>query len=137
MPTEVQYEIIGDLRLKSRQTSWKRLEQMMRQAPTAYDFSQAQIKHLVQRNDLTQKLLNVTNYVSSSGKAMQVMPIRVAGERSREYVLLKNQDASGGWKLGVMDGTKQQPVDVEQTSDVTSVSSESDDDVFEEVRIPK
>ncbi|KAG9037849.1 DNA repair protein rad2 [Tulasnella sp. JGI-2019a] len=35
LPTEVQYEIIGDLRLKSRQTSHKRLQTMLRTADPA------------------------------------------------------------------------------------------------------
>ena len=39
LPTEVQYEIIGDMRLKSRQTSYKRLQKMLRNARTPLDFS--------------------------------------------------------------------------------------------------
>ncbi len=49
LPTEVQYEIIGDLRLKSRQTSHKRLEAMLKISKSALDFSKAQILNLKQR----------------------------------------------------------------------------------------
>jgi DNA excision repair protein ERCC-5 len=57
LPTEVQYEIVGDLCLKSRQTSYKRLQNMLKKAHTPLDFSKEQIKNLKQRNALTQQLL--------------------------------------------------------------------------------
>jgi DNA excision repair protein ERCC-5 len=38
LPTEVQYEIIGDLHLKSRQTSYRRLQSMLKNALTPLDF---------------------------------------------------------------------------------------------------
>ena len=66
LPTEVQYEIIGDLRLKSRQTSFKRLQNMLKNSETPLDFSKEQIKGLKERNRLTQKLLTTTDTI---GKA--------------------------------------------------------------------
>ncbi|CAK9782601.1 unnamed protein product [Cutaneotrichosporon oleaginosum] len=111
LPTEVQYEIIGDLRVRSRQQSHARLTAMLKNAPTALDFSKAQIKHLSQRNALTQQLLTVTDSV---GKAHLTIPVRVASERSREYVLVKrSQDEGGGWALGIRDGTKDKPIELE------------------------
>ena len=86
LPTEVQYEIIGDLRIRSRKQSHRRLADMLRAAPTALDFSMAQIKHLSQRNALTQQLLEVTDMV---GHAHLTIPVRIAAERNREYVLVK------------------------------------------------
>jgi DNA excision repair protein ERCC-5 len=53
LPTEVQYEIVGDLRLKSRQTSYKRLQNMLKKAPRPSDFSKEHIGNLQQRNVLT------------------------------------------------------------------------------------
>lgn len=127
LPTEVQYEIIGDLRVRSRQPSGKRLTDMLSRAPTALDFSKAQIKHLSQRNDLTQKLLTVTDSV---GKAHLTIPVRVASERNKQYVLVKRgEDEGGGWALGIRDGTEEKPIELEPPSKpiVASDSDDSDD----------
>lgn len=114
LPTEAQYEIIGDLRLRSRQQSHKRLASMLSKAPTPLDFSKAQIANLSQRNVLTQRLLTVTDTIGNSN--LQI-PIRVASERSREYVLVRNSEADGGgWVLGVRDqGTSNAPIVVEES----------------------
>ncbi|KAG6900803.1 hypothetical protein C0993_000122 [Termitomyces sp. T159_Od127] len=125
LPTEVQYEIVGDLRLKSRQTSYARLQKMLRNAPTPMDFSKQQIKNLQQRNALTQQLLVTTD---SIGSAHISIPIRIASERNKEYVLMKNEGESGGWILGIRDdGTKQKPIEIDQDNPV----DDSDDDMEE------
>lgn len=148
LSTQVQYEILGDLRLKSRQANFRRVEQM-RQAATALDFSRAQIKHLMQRNDLTQKLLSVTDDIS---RAHIKIPIRIASERNKHYVLVKNdaKDGSGGWVLGVRDPVKPPPtqtsspnthkgktvkIDVSD-SDTEDSKSITDEGEFEEVYAP-
>ncbi|WVF71391.1 hypothetical protein IAT40_006195 [Kwoniella sp. CBS 6097] len=136
LPTEVQYEIIGDLRSRSRQQSHRRLTDMLRAAPTALDFSMAQIKHLSQRNALTQQLLTVTDMV---GKAHLTIPVRIAAERNREYVLVKKgEDEGGGWVLGIREGTKEKPIaiedDVKSESDESSDSNDSD---IQEIHSPK
>ncbi|KIK41973.1 hypothetical protein CY34DRAFT_172258 [Suillus luteus UH-Slu-Lm8-n1] len=133
LPTEVQYEIVGDLRLKSRQTSYKRLQNMLRKAETPLDFSREQIKNLKQRNALTQQLLTTTD---SIGKAHITIPVRIASERNREYVLVKNEGADGGWVLGIRDdGTRSKPIEIDQ--DKPTLQSDSDDDMeMEEVSIP-
>ena len=112
LPTEVQYEIIGDLRLKSRQTSYKRLQNMLRKAKTPLDFSKEQIKNLKQRNSLTQQLLTTTD---SIGQAHVEIPVRIASERNRQYLLVKNEGEGGGWVLGVRDeGTRAKPIEIDQ-----------------------
>ncbi|THH30012.1 hypothetical protein EUX98_g4160 [Antrodiella citrinella] len=112
LPTEVQYEIIGDMRLKSRQTSYKRLQNMLRHAKTPMDFSKEQIKNLKQRNSLTQQLLTTTD---SIGKAHVEIPIRIASERNRQYLLIKNEGEAGGWVLGIRDeGTRAKPIEIDQ-----------------------
>lgn len=130
LPTEVQYEIVGDLRLKSRQTSYKRLQNMLRKAATPLDFSREQIKNLKQRNALTQQLLTTTD---SIGKAHITIPVRIASERNREYVLVKNEGADGGWVLGIRDeGTQSKPIVIDQ--DQPTLQSDSEDDMeMEEV----
>lgn len=132
LPTEVQYEIIGDLRLKSRQTSHKRLQTMLRSSRSALDFSKAQILNLKQRNALTQQLLETTD---SIGKANVTIPIRIASERNREYVLVKNEGPDGGWVLGIRDdGTQEKPIVVDQDEPIRSDhESDGEDDDMEEV----
>ncbi|KAG6856892.1 hypothetical protein H0H87_012473 [Tephrocybe sp. NHM501043] len=126
LPTEVQYEIVGDLRLKSRQTSYARLQKMLRNAPTPMDFSKQQIMNLKQRNSLTQQLLVTTD---SIGSAHISIPVRIASERNKEYVLMKNEGESGGWILGIRDeGTKQKPIEIDQDD---PVDEDSDEDMEE------
>ncbi|KAJ3043972.1 DNA repair protein rad2 [Rhizophlyctis rosea] len=107
LPIETQHSIILDQKNKSRQSSYKRLEAMVRAAPTAQDFSKLQIKNLVQRNYYTERL---ANFRGSAGgvekdnggkkKKKKEMGIRVASERNREYVLVKNDDTvGGGWSF--------------------------------------
>lgn len=139
LPTEVQYEIIGDLRLKSRQTSFKRLQNMLKNSETPLDFSKEQIKGLKERNRLTQQLLMTTD---SMGKAHVEIPIRIAGERNREYVLVKNEGEGKGWILGMRDvGTRDQPIIVDdpaldgvkpkEARDREREGAGSDDDIVE------
>ncbi|OSD06610.1 PIN domain-like protein [Trametes coccinea BRFM310] len=131
LPTEVQYEIIGDLRLKSRQTSYKRLQSMLRNAKTPLDFSKEQIKNLKQRNALTQQLLVTTD---SIGKAHITIPVRIASERNKQYVLIKNEGDVGGWVLGIRDeGTAAKPIEIDPTP--APVKEDSDEDDMEEVPI--
>ncbi|KAI8139414.1 hypothetical protein BJV82DRAFT_627178 [Fennellomyces sp. T-0311] len=96
LPPEIQFEIVRDLGMESRKTSWARLDEMVRQSRTALDFSKQQIKLLMHRNDMTQRLLNINERPADAR-----VPTRIAGERSREYVLVKNEDVTEGlgWKL--------------------------------------
>ncbi|KZT53232.1 hypothetical protein CALCODRAFT_520157 [Calocera cornea HHB12733] len=126
LPTEVQYEIIGDMRLRSRQTSYKRLESMLRSSRTALDFSRAQIQNLKERNSLTQQLLLTAEGVGKVIDHHLTIPVRVASERNREYVLIKNQGVEGGWVLGVRDtGTKEKPIVIDDNP--VKVEEEEDD----------
>lgn len=137
LPTEMQYEIIGDLRLKSRQTSYKRLQSMLKVSKTPLDFSKEQIKNLKQRNNLTQQLL-VT--IDSIGTSHLAIPIRIASERNKEYVLVKNEGADGGWVLGIRDeGTAAKPIEIDaapakvEISDEEGGEEDDDDDDMEDV----
>ncbi|KAF8896462.1 hypothetical protein BD779DRAFT_1496047 [Infundibulicybe gibba] len=124
----LQYEIVGDLRLKSRQTSYSRLQKMLEIAHTPLDFSKQQIKNLKQRNELTQQLLTTTDSIGSSHL---VIPVRIASERNREYVLMKNEGEAGGWILGIRDdGTRQKPIEIDHENDQNKpLGTDSDDDM--------
>lgn len=115
LPTEVQYELIQDLKMKSRQTSFHRVEQMASVDPL--QFSKQQIELLQYRNQMMQRALQVNNV--SSGTA-EVAPTRVAGERGRQYVLYKNEDVSQGLGWSLPGATADAPVDLDssQTSDL-------------------
>lgn len=132
LPTEVQYEIIGDLRLKSRQTSYDRLHKMLKSAKTPMDFSKQQILNLKQRNNLTQQLLMTTD---SIGSAHIAIPVRIASERNREYILMKNEGEDGGWILGIKDiGTKEKPIVLDHDEPKADPGEDSDADM-EEVQV--
>jgi DNA excision repair protein ERCC-5 len=87
------------------------------------DFSQLQIKHLVKRNDLTQKLINVTNNATNPNKTT---PIRIASERNKKYVLVKNREGNAGWTMSSVEnesdsnkqdsGTAEKPVYMDESS---------------------
>ncbi|KAJ1909539.1 DNA repair protein rad2 [Tieghemiomyces parasiticus] len=133
LPLEMQHEIVLDMKNKSRQTSWDRFEELVRLAPTAFEFSQLQIKNLVKRNDLMQ------NYMKVSGmdrRSASLKPGRVSGERSREYILVRNDGAAGGWSMSTRAVEETADVDVAQDvkppPTITVVDS-SDEDDFEDV----
>lgn len=133
LPTEVQYEIIGDLRLKSRQTSYARLQRMLKNAPTPLDFSKQQIKNLRQRNTLTQQLLMTTD---SIGTANIAIPVRIASERNREYILMKNEGVDGGWILGIKDtGTREKPIVLDHEDPPSEREDDDSDEDMEEVQV--
>lgn len=131
LPTEVKYEIIGDLRLRSRQTSYQRLQQMLQAAPTPIDFSREQIKALSKRNALTMQLLETTGIISN---AKEVIPTRVASERNRHYTLVRNEGPNGGWVLGRItdEGTILKPITLDGAGEADrrgqSVLPDNDDD---------
>ncbi|KAI8070777.1 hypothetical protein BC940DRAFT_270793 [Gongronella butleri] len=98
LPPEIQYEIIQDIKLRSRQTSYARLQTMVSNSKTAMDFSKQQIVQLGRRNDMTQRVLQMNNMAS---KPTNNQPGRVASERGRSYVLVKNENIEEGlgWRL--------------------------------------
>lgn len=147
LPSEVQYEILSDIRLRSRVTSYERVQEMVRKSETAMDFSRLQVEGVIRRNNVTHKLLNVNQAISKIEEATVAKPGRIASQRNRQYILVKNED--GGWALGgkkpTIGTTKEQPVrldsDDEATKEEVDVKAEDDrwesedDEEFEEVKV--
>jgi hypothetical protein len=121
LPVELQYQIILDLKTRSREASSHRVQEL-EAAPTAVDFSLLQIRNLVHRNTLTEKLFNIAKtggmavnpalakkekenerkkqvaqkvfYKDSMGYGGG-MSRRIASVKGREYILVKNDDMAG------------------------------------------
>ena len=78
-------------------------EQLAEMFPNGLDFSRFQIERVRERNELTQRLMNL-NGMNTGGESYEAIygSGRVAGEQGREYVLVKNDGVEGGWVLGVV-----------------------------------
>ncbi|CAG8493563.1 14833_t:CDS:2 [Funneliformis mosseae] len=110
------------------------------------DFSQLQIKYLVKRNNLTQKLIDVT---SNDTDPNNTTPKRIVSERNKKYVLIKNKEGSTGWTMSSVDENKHENNDKQGHTverPVYMESSEIDDknslvngenNEFEELELPK
>ncbi|KAF9919183.1 DNA repair protein rad2 [Lobosporangium transversale] len=150
LPSEMQYEILHDIRLRSRVTSYERVQDMVRSSNTPMDFSKLQIQGVIRRNNVTHKLLTVNQAVNKMDEVAK--PGRIASQRNRQYVLIKNED--GGWVLGgrkpTTGATADKPVqlDSDEDEDKDNIEikdedgweseSEEDNDVeFEEVKISR
>ncbi|KAG0047919.1 DNA repair protein rad2 [Gryganskiella cystojenkinii] len=151
LPSELQYEILHDIRLRSRVTSYERVQEMVRMSETPMDFSKLQVEGVIRRNIVTHKLLSVNQAVSKVGEETgTTKPGRIASQRNRQYILVKNEE--GGWALGGKKPTEgvtaDRPVNLDPDEDIQPKVEpkedendddewESDDDMdFEEVKIP-
>jgi len=125
LPPAEQYSILNAARLRSRLRMGYTKEQLDEMFPDRLAFSRFQIERLKERNDYTQRLMNLNGM-------NEVGPQRIAGEKGREYYLVRNEGAEGGWVLGISGpgGAKEKPVlvDVEE-----KVEEEGEDDEFEDV----
>ncbi|CAG8511895.1 1844_t:CDS:2, partial [Dentiscutata heterogama] len=108
------------------------------------DFSKLQIQNLVKRNDLTQKMLDVTNNVNNLNNTT---PLRIASERNREYILIKNEDGLAGYTMktngttksnnltGRGSGTIDEPVNLDESSESDEKSIPDSENEWEEVEL--
>lgn len=149
LPATDRYNILNAARLRSRLRMGYSKEQLDTMFPDRMAFSKFQIERVKERNDLTQRLMNINGMnggdIMSSGQ-------RIAGERGKEYVLVKDSEVEGGWALGVVsnknEGRRDRPIDVEKYGEqdafkTTEDKSEDESDDFEDVpveglnRLPK
>ncbi|KAL6712459.1 DNA repair protein rad2 [Coniothyrium glycines] len=115
LPAADRYNILNAARLRSRLRMGHSKEQLDAMFPNRMEFSKFQIERVRERNDLTQRLMNLNGMNDDAFGAGGSS--RVAGERDREYVLVKNDGVEGGWALGVVtnkdEGKAHKPIDVD------------------------
>lgn len=119
LPMATQYMILSHLRLRSRLRLGYTKDQLENLFPNSKDFSKFQIQQVQKRNFYTQKLMNVSGMGDESGNVTR----RIAGEKDKQYTLMKNDD---GWtlSLGVDD---EKPIELDENGDVVSpVANETD-----------
>ncbi|KAK4216026.1 DNA repair protein rad13 [Rhypophila decipiens] len=140
LPPADRYNILNAARLRSRLRMGLSKDQLDEMFPDRMAFSRFQIERVKERNHLTQRLM----YEMGMGGTDLTLAVnaRVAGERNREYILVKNEGAEGGWALGVVSrdkdrGAIHKPIDVDALEfQYQTADTDSDEDMeFEDVPI--
>lgn len=142
LPPADRYNILNAARLRSRLRMGLSKEQLEEMFPDRMAFSRFQIERVQERNHLTQRLMQEAGMTGTdltlNGSA------RIAGERDREYILVKNEGVEGGWALGVVSREKDQgefhkPIDVDELQFQYQTKEEDEegegDEDFEDVPI--
>lgn len=136
LPATDRYNILNAARLRSRLRMGYSKEQLDTMFPDRMAFSRFQIDRVAERNDLTQRLMNINGM--NGEEAFYNSGQRIAGERGKEYVLVKDREHEGGWVLGVVgnkEGQEERPIDLDRPEVVSENDEDSDEDVFEDVPI--
>ncbi|KAK3396571.1 putative Rad2 protein [Sordaria brevicollis] len=145
LPPADRYNILNAARLRSRLRMGLSKEQLDVMFPNRMDFSRFQIERVKERNHLTQRLMYEMG-MTGLDLTLAVNATRVAGDQNREYILVKNEGAEGGYALGVVSKEKDKgqvtnPIDVDELEFQfqgmgEDEDEEDDDDVeFEDVPI--
>lgn len=143
LPPADRYNILNAARLRSRLRMGLSKEQLGTMFPNRMDFSRFQVERVQERNRLTQRLMFEMNM---GGDLTVTGGGRVAGDRNREYILVRNENADGGWALGVVStekdlGEAHKPIDVDKlhfkfdAKDEGEDADEDEDEDFEDVPI--
>ncbi|KAL8725119.1 MAG: hypothetical protein Q9166_007561 [cf. Caloplaca sp. 2 TL-2023] len=136
LPAGDRYNILNAARLRSRLRMGYSKEQLDIMFPDRMAFSKFQVERVRERNELTQRLMNINGMNGEDDYGG-----RVAGEKGKEYVLVKNDGVEGGWALGVVsnkgEGQRNKPIDVEGYGKLPVQEEEehSEEDGFEDVPI--
>ncbi|OAG38940.1 hypothetical protein AYO21_06818 [Fonsecaea monophora] len=138
LPAGDRYNILNAARLRSRLRMGYSKEQLDGMFPDRMAFSKFQIERVKERNELTQRLMHLNGMVE--GDFLREGGGRIAGEKGKEYILVKNEGVEGGWALGVVSnrqGTeKENAIDLEdEGKSEVAFSADSDQDEFEDVAI--
>ena len=123
LPKSTQYLIISALRLKSRLRLGYTKEQLESVFPNSMDFSKFQIEMVKRRNFFTQKLMGVTGMHDGGASKLDVEASnRVAGQRGRQYALLKT-DTGWALSLGGNDGSEaKKAISLDEDDDADDLS---------------
>ena len=142
LPASDRYNILNAARLRSRLRMGYSKEQLDTMFPDRMAFSRFQIDRVKERNELTQRLMNLNGMNGEDAMFGINNGGRVAGEKGKEYVLVKNDGVEGGWALGVVsnkgEGERSKPIDVEgigKEDEITDEEGAWEDDGFEDVPI--
>lgn len=116
LPPADRYNILNAARIRSRLRMGLSKDQLDTMFPDRMAFSRFQVERVRERNHLTQRLMyemgmTGTDLTVNSGA-------RIAGDKNREYILVKNDGVEGGWALGVVSkdkdrGEAHKPIDVD------------------------
>ncbi|KKY25151.1 putative dna excision repair protein rad2 [Phaeomoniella chlamydospora] len=140
LPAADRYNILNAARLRSRLRMGYSKEQLDGMFPDRMAFSKFQIERVRERNELTQRLMHVNGM---NGEDFLSQGARIAGEKGKEYVLVRNDGVEGGWALGVVsnknEGQKDQPIDVDTYGQIPKEENEDEEwedaDGFEDIPI--
>jgi DNA excision repair protein ERCC-5 len=142
LPPADQYNILNAARLRSRLRMGYSKDQLDSMFPDRMAFSKFQIERVQERNGLTQRLFRLQGLNEDGTLTMMDGSGRIAGEKGREYVLVKNDGVEGGWVLGVVtkkEGSKRDiPINVEEIDKQQRLDEDEgsdEDDEFEDVPI--
>lgn len=135
LPAVDRYNILNAARLRSRLRMGLSKEQLEEMFPDRMAFSRFQVERVRERNELTQRLMNL-NGMNSDDAMFGVGSGRIAGDRGREYILVKNDGVEGGWALGVVStdkdvGKRNKPIDIDNLPEnrpKQEAQEESDDE---------
>ncbi|KAI0837507.1 PIN domain-like protein [Hypoxylon sp. FL0890] len=142
LPPVDRYNILNAARLRSRLRMGLSKEQLDGMFPDRMAFSRFQIERVRERNHLTQRLMQEAGMTGTD--LTLAKNARIAGEKDREYILVKNEGAEGGWALGVVSkekdrGEMHKPIDVDALDFQYQTKEEDeeweDEDDFEDVPI--
>lgn len=143
LPATDRYNILNAARLRSRLRMGYSKEQLDNMFPDRMAFSKFQIERVRERNDLTQRLMHINGMNSDDAWFGINNGQRIAGERGKEYVLVKDSSVEGGWVLGVVgnkaEGQADKPIDVDKDDQpevyLEKEQASDDEDGFEDVPI--
>jgi len=136
LPAGDRYNILNAARLRSRLRMGYSKEQLDGMFPDRMAFSKFQIERVKERNELTQRLMHINgmaeDFLNQGG--------RIAGEKGKEYILVKNDGVDGGWALGVVSNKKgnrkDNAIDLEEEENSDELAEDSEDaEEFEDIAI--
>jgi DNA excision repair protein ERCC-5 len=134
LPASDRYNILNAARLRSRLRMGYSKEQLDDMFPDRMAFSRFQIERVRERNELTQRLMHVNgmaeDFLDQGG--------RIAGEKGKEYVLVKNEGVEGGWALGVVSnkgGHEANAINLDEEVKEESEEDQDGEEDFEDIAI--